>query len=83
MSAVNKLLPGISTLSLVSLEVPSREEASSISENPEPPRLPHKGHLGVGEGVNSPFLEGCFCGCWDYDTSAAQRPYQLKEDLQR
>lgn len=51
--------------------MPAREEASPIGEDPEPPGLPHIGQLGVGEGVNSPLLEGVPGGCWHYDTRAA------------
>ena len=55
---------------VLSLEVPTREEASPISEDPEPKGLPNIGQLGVGEGVNRPFLEGLPSGCWNYDTGA-------------
>lgn len=57
---------------MVLLEIPAREEAGSISEDPEPPEVPNIGQLGVCEDVNSSFLEGVPCGCWNYDTSASQ-----------
>ena len=54
------------------LEIPARKEASTISEDPEPPEVPNIGQLGVREDVNSSFLEGVPCSCWNYDTTASQ-----------
>ena len=57
---------------MVLLEIPAREEAGTISEDPEPPKVPNIGQLGVCENVKSPFLEGIPCGGWNYDTGASQ-----------
>ena len=53
------------------LEMPTREEASPVSEDPEPLGLTHIGHLRVREGVNCPCLKALLCGSWDHHPSAA------------
>lgn len=53
------------------LEMPTREEASPVSEDPEPLGLPHIGHLRVGEGVNCPCFEALLGGSWDHHPGAA------------
>ncbi len=51
--------------------MPTREEASPVSEDPEPLGLTHIGHLRVREGVNCPCLKALLCGSWDHHPSAA------------